>query len=263
MAATERYNRRTRWFHAGIYLTTLGLLGTGWWLLAGREGDPSPLARLAGLPDTVLHTWLGWAIAALAAAGIVLGYRAVRTFAAESVRFRRADLRWFARWPAAVFTGRFGHHEGHFDPGQRLLNVALAGSLLALVGSGAGMALLHGGPVFAVLVRIHIWATYAATALIAGHVVVAAGVLPGYRGVWRSMHLGGRLDRTVAFRLWPGWAVRHHRTALGAYVLDALGPVEAAAVQAHLGECADCRAEVAQLRRTVHRLGTHTPGSDG
>ncbi|MGP3918395.1 zf-HC2 domain-containing protein [Nonomuraea sp. 10N515B] len=251
MTTTERYDRRTRWFHAGVYLTTLGLLGTGWWLLAGREGDPSPLAWLTRLPDTVLHTWLGWALAVLVLVAVAFGRRAIRTFVTESVRFRRGDLEWFVRWPAALFTGRFGHHEGHFDPGQRVLNLALAGTLLALLTSGAGMSLLHGGPVFAVLVRIHVWTTYLATLLIAGHVLVAAGLLPGYRGVWRAMHLGGRLDRTVAFRLWPGWSVRHDPTALGAYVLDLLGPVEMAAVRAHLRECADCRAEAAQLRKTV------------
>ncbi|SFO23186.1 formate dehydrogenase subunit gamma [Actinomadura madurae] len=80
--------------------------------------------------------------------------------------------------------------------------------LLVLIGTGAGMATLHGGPVFAVLVRVHKWATYACTVLIAGHVLVASGVLPGYRGVWRSMHLGGRLDARVAGRLWPGWLER-------------------------------------------------------
>jgi anti-sigma factor RsiW len=46
-------------------------------------------------------------------------------------------------------------------------------------------------------------------------------------------------------------AGRHDPTAPGAYVLDVLGPVEMAAVQAHLRECADCRAEVVQLRKTV------------
>jgi len=30
-------------------------------------------------------------------------------------------------------------------------------------------------------------------------------VLPGYRGTWRSMHLGGRLDPAVARRIWPAW----------------------------------------------------------
>jgi formate dehydrogenase subunit gamma len=190
-------------------VATLVLLGTGWWLLSGREGDPSVLSRLTGIPDTSLHTGIGWALAAFLLAGVVVGRRGARTFLTESVRFRDGDLRWFARWPSAVFTGRFAHHEGHFDPGQRLLNLALAAVLTILVGSGAGMALLHGGPVFVVLVTLHVWGTYVGTVLIAGHVAVASGALPGYRGVWRSMHLGGRLDWRVALRLWPGWTRRH------------------------------------------------------
>lgn len=259
VAATDRWvrrhNRRTRWFHAGVYLMTLTLLGTGWWLLAGQEGRPSPLARITGTPDTTLHTVVGWAFVVLAGAGLALGFRAVRTFATESVRFRRTDLRWFARWPAATLTGRFSYHDGHFDPGQRLINLALAGGLFALIGSGAGMASLHGGPVFAVLVQVHIWATYLVTVLIAGHVAVACGVLPGYRGVWRSMHLGGRLDRSVAFRLWPGWSARQEPVSLGAYVLEALDPVETARVEEHLRNCASCQAEVADMRTTVRRIG--------
>ncbi|MBF8184378.1 cytochrome b/b6 domain-containing protein [Nonomuraea sp. K274] len=211
-AATDRWvrrhNRRTRWFHAGVYLTTLTLLGTGWWLLAGREGRPSPLAWLTGIPDTTLHTAVGWAFVALAVAGPAWGFRGARTFVRESVRFTRTDLWWFARWPAATLTGRFAHHDGHFDPGQRLINLMLAGGLLVLAGTGAGMASLHGGPVFALLAQVHVWTTQLITWLIAGHIAVASGVLPGYRGVWRSMHLGGRLDRSVAFRLWPGWAAR-------------------------------------------------------
>jgi formate dehydrogenase subunit gamma len=59
------------------------------------------------------------------------------------------------------------------------------------------------------LVRIHRWSTYLLIPLIVGHIVIASGVLPGYRGVWRSMHLGGRLDAQVAQRLWPDWTERH------------------------------------------------------
>lgn len=204
----ERYNRRTRWFHAVIYLAVLVLLATGWWLLSGREGDPSPLAGVTRIPDAALHTWAGWGLVGVAVAGLSLGARAVRTFVLESVRFRRGDLAWFARWPAALRSGRFPWHDGHFDPGQRLANLALVITLLAVVGSGAGMALLHSGPAFALLVRAHRWSTYLLTPLIAGHILIASGVLPGYRGVWRSMHLVGRLDRTVANRLWPGWLDR-------------------------------------------------------
>jgi cytochrome b subunit of formate dehydrogenase len=207
----ERYNRRTRWLHAGVYLTVLVLLATGWWLLLGREGDPSPLARATGMPDTSLHTRVGWVLVGLAAVGLVFGARAVRTFVVESVRFRRRDPAWFARWPAAVWSGRFGWHDGHFDPGQRLANIAITVGMLAVVGSGAGMALLHGGPAFVWLVRIHRWSTYLLTPVLLGHVLIASGVLPGYRGAWQSMHLGGRLDRDVARRIWPAWLERNTR----------------------------------------------------
>jgi hypothetical protein len=44
--------------------------------------------------------------------------------------------------------------------------------------------------------------------VIVGHIVVAAGILPGYRGAWRSMHLGGRVSLDTARRLWPGWTER-------------------------------------------------------
>ncbi|WP_433465165.1 cytochrome b/b6 domain-containing protein [Spirillospora sp. CA-128828] len=204
----ERYTRPTRWFHAGVYAGVLVLLATGWWLLLGHEGRPSLLARLFHMPDTTLHKDVGWALTALVVLGLVVGVRAVRTFVIESLRFRRGDARWFLRWPAAVVTGRFVRHGGHFDPGQRVANVLLAAGLLVLVGSGVGLVTLHGGPAFAVLARVHKWATYFSTVLIAGHVLVASGILPGYRGVWRSMHLGGRLDARVAGRLWPGWLER-------------------------------------------------------
>jgi len=185
------------------------LLATGWWLRLGQEGRPSVLARVTGRPDTELHDWTGWALVAVVMVGLVVGVRAAATFVLESVRFRRQDLNWLLSWPRAVLTGRFARHEGHFDPGQRIANVVLVVLLAALVVSGVGMARLHGGPVFVVMLHVHRWSTYAVTPVILGHVLVAAGVLPGYRGVWRSMHLGGRLDREVARRLWPGWLERH------------------------------------------------------
>jgi formate dehydrogenase subunit gamma len=201
----RRFGRGTRWLHAVGYVVILALLGTGWWLLLGREGDPSPLARITGSADPTLHTRAGWLLVILATVVVVVGARGVGGFVAESVRLRRRELAWFRRWPAAVLTGRFGWHDGRFDPGQRIANVILLSAGVAVLGSGAGMALLHGGDAFAWLVRIHRWSTYALTPVLLGHIVIAAGVLPGYRGAWRSMHLGGRLDPAVARRLWPGW----------------------------------------------------------
>lgn len=204
----ERNNRRTRWFHLGVYVGVLVLLATGWWLLLGQEGRPSVLAEATGLADTDLHVFVGYLLAALAAVGIVLGRRAVSTLLQDSVRFRRGDLAWFGAWPRALFTGRFARHEGHFDPGQRMANLVMIGLLVVLVGSGLGLAAVSGGPTFVWLARLHRWSTYLFTPVVLGHITIAAGLLPGYRGVWRAMHLGGRLRLADARRVWPGWTQR-------------------------------------------------------
>ena len=204
----ERYSRPARWFHAAIYLTVLVLMGTGWWLTLGHEGQPSPLSRVTGLPDTQLHVWAGWVMTAIVVAGLLLGVRSAITFTVESLRFSRGDVGWLRSWPRAALTGRFLYHDGHFDPGQRIANLVIAVLLAILVLTGVLMAQLHGGPLFAVLVWVHRWATYVVTPVILGHILIAVGVLPGYRGVWRSMHLGGRLPVAVARRLWPGWLHR-------------------------------------------------------
>lgn len=210
MAPTvERYRRSARWLHALGYTGVLLLLFTGVWLLIGREGDPSPVSDVTGLTDTQLHVWVGWGLAGLAGAWLVFGLRGLAGFVLESVRFRRDDLAWFRGWPRALVTGRFPRHDGRFDPGQRLANLALLACLTAVIGSGVAMAWLHGGPAFVWLVPIHRWSTYALLPLVGGHVAIAAGVLPGYRGVWRSMHLGGRLPESVARRLWPAWHERY------------------------------------------------------
>jgi formate dehydrogenase subunit gamma len=204
----ERYPRSARRYHAAIYVVTLLLLATGWWLLAGREGDPSPIARLTGIPDARLHVWLGWALLIAALAPLPFAIRGVRTFVQETVRFERGDARWLARLPIAMFTGRFAPHGGHFDPGQRIANLAIVALLGALVVSGVALFFVHAGPGFALMAAIHKVATYAFTVVIVGHIVVASGILPGYRGAWRSMHLGGRLRLDTARRLWPGWTRR-------------------------------------------------------
>jgi formate dehydrogenase subunit gamma len=211
VSTVERYQRFTRWLHVAVYTTILILMATGTWLLVGQEGDPSPLSRVTGVSDAHLHVWVGWVAIGVLVAGMVTRYRHAWSFAVESTRFQRSDVAWFRRWPAALFTGRFARHEGQLDPGQRLATVALGVAVLAVMATGAAMALLHGGPAFVWLVRVHRWSTYALIPLIVGHIVIAAGVLPGYRGVWRSMHLGGRLDADVAHRLWPAWTEQQNR----------------------------------------------------
>jgi cytochrome b subunit of formate dehydrogenase len=204
----NRHPRRVRLFHAAVYLTTLPLLLTGWWLLLGGEGNPSPLARLFGTGDTRVHVWFGRVLLVVALVPLVAGRKGIVTFVKETFRIDRGDGRWWVRWPAGALTGRFGRHEGRFDPGQRVANVVIVIGLLVLTGTGIALTLLHGGPVFAQLARIHKWTTYIVTPFILGHMLIAFSVLPGYRGVWRSMHLGGRVPEGTARRVWPGWAER-------------------------------------------------------
>lgn len=202
-AHVVRHNRRTRLFHAAVAAITVPLLATGWWLLTGHEGRPSVLARLAGVADTEIHRWAGWILAGLALVPLTVGVRATATFVRETLRVDRGDGQWFLRWPLGAVTGRFGHHRGHFDPGQRLANIGFLVTLATLGVTGVGLTILHGGPTFSWLVRLHRLATYALTPLVIGHVVIAAGVLPGYRGARRAMGLTGRVPVATARRLWP------------------------------------------------------------
>jgi formate dehydrogenase subunit gamma len=204
----ERHSRRARWFHAAVYLAALPVLFTGWWLLAGEEGNPSPLARALGVADIRVHVWFGRILAILAVVAIVVGRKGIATFVRETFRRDRGDGRWLLRWPSGALTGRFARHEGEFDPGQRVANVVIVGGLVVLVTTGIALTFLHGGRTFAVLAKIHLWTTILVTPFILGHVLIALGVLPGYRGVWRAMHLGGRVPEETARRLWPGWTER-------------------------------------------------------
>jgi formate dehydrogenase subunit gamma len=157
--------------------------------------------------DIRVHVWAGRALAAVALVAVAVGWRGTRTFLRETFRRDRGDGGWWRRWPVGALTGRFARHEGTFDPGQRVANVVIVGGLALLVGTGIALTLLHGGRLFAVLAKVHLWTAIVVTPVIAGHLLIALGVLPGYRGVWRSM-FGGRVRDETARRLWPGWAER-------------------------------------------------------
>jgi formate dehydrogenase subunit gamma len=156
-----------------------------------------------GAPDTEVHRTGGWVLVGLAVCGVTLGERAAWTFVRETARLDRGDGRWFRRWPVGALTGRFAPHRGHFDPGQRLANVAFVATLGTLIGSGIALTTLSGGSTFATLVKVHRGATYALTALVVGHVVLVSGVLPGYRGAWRAMLGRGGVTVATTRRLWP------------------------------------------------------------
>lgn len=198
-----RNNLATRGLHAAVAVSTVVLLGTGWWLRSGREGRSSVLADVLDAPDTDVHRIAGWMLAGLVAGALTLGVRGAWTFARETARIDRGDRRWFRHWPAGALTGRFAPHRGHFDPGQRIANLAFVATLGVLIGSGIALTTLSGGSTFAALVRLHRGATYVLTVLVVGHIVIVSGALPGYRGAWRAMAGRGRVPAATARRLWP------------------------------------------------------------
>lgn len=209
----RRYSRRTRWLHTFVYLVTIILFATGGWLLFGREGKPSILARLSSLPDTEIHIDAGWVLLALGVISVTIGWRGTHSFWRETLRFSRSDATWLVKWPPALFSGRFPRHDGHFDPGQRVANVAIVGLLVALIASGVTLVGVSGGSTFVWALRIHKWSTIALAPILLGHVVIASGLFPGYRGVWRSIHWRGELSRETAARLWPAWTEKQAGTA--------------------------------------------------
>lgn len=158
---------------------------------------------MLGAPDTEVHRTAGRVLVGLAVGGPVVGLRGTLTFVRETLRVDRGDAGRFRRWPRGALTGRFGRHRGRFDPDRRLMNLALVGAFGAVIVSGVALTELSGGPTFATMVRVHRGATYVLTALVAGHLVVALGLLPGYRVVWRAMHGRGRVPEATARRLWP------------------------------------------------------------
>lgn len=204
-----------RRLHAALYLVTLALLASGVALLG--EGI-RPLESVFGghVASARAHRALGSALIAAAVLLALTRPRAVRWFLAESARFRRRELSWFAAYPTFVLRpsrNAPAPHEGHFDPGQRVFNLVVVVALLALSATGVLMSFPRAfvPAVFAWSLRIHRAATWALLAAVAGHVLVASGVLRAYRGVWRAMHAGGRVPRELAERLWPRWAERAAR----------------------------------------------------
>jgi len=214
-APLVRNGRPARWLHTLIYLSTLFLAYSGIAVLL--EGHPA-LARPFGghVPTATSHRLVGYGLLVAAALVAVVWWRAAGRFVANSVRFSRIDLRWLAGYPRMALTpGRSepALHRGHFDPGQRVFNVLLVLTFLVLgvTGIAMGMPERFLPSVFGWSLRIHELGTWVLIGLVAGHLLLASGLLPGYRGVWRAMHLGGRVPAATARRLWPLWSTAPQR----------------------------------------------------
>jgi formate dehydrogenase subunit gamma len=181
------------------------------------EGSPALEALFGGHLSTARwHRWVGFGLLGFGVLVAVVRPGPSAWFLFESVRFRRKDLGWFSRYPSFLLRpARYppAPHDGHFDPGQRVFNVLVVVSLVALAATGAVMSFPDRflPAAFGASLRIHRAATWVLGIAVAGHLVVASGVLPGYRGVWRAMHRDGRVPAALGELLWPKWARRQER----------------------------------------------------
>jgi formate dehydrogenase subunit gamma len=220
-APVARNGRRARLLHTLVYLSTLFLAYGGIALLF--EAHPGLAKPLGGHVATATsHRLVGYGLLSFAVLVAVVWWRAAGRFVTNSVRFSRLDLRWLAGYPRMALTparSRPVPHRGHFDPGQRVFNVLLVLTFLVLGVTGIvmGMPERFLPSVFGWSLRIHKLATWVLIGLVAGHLLLASGLLPGYRGVWRAMHLGGRVPAATARRLWPVWSAAPPRQRVAAH----------------------------------------------
>ena len=159
---------------------------------------------------------MGFALAVLPVAVVTLRPRVVRRFLADSLTFARTDAAWVRAYPRFLLAPRRNapaRHGGHFDPGQRVMNVVLVLSLVALTLTGIVMSFPEriSPAAFAWSLGAHRVSTIVLVLALAGHIVVASGILPAYRGVWRAMHGDGRVPARLAARLWPAWTEAQRR----------------------------------------------------
>jgi formate dehydrogenase subunit gamma len=185
-----------------LFFSGISLLG---------EGKPALEAVLGGHVSAAhWHRWIGFGLVGLAALVLALRPAASRKFLAHSIAFRSADLGWFVTYPSFLVRPRRhspARHEGHFDPGQRAMNLVIVLSLIVLSATGIIMSFPQRVTpmTFAWSLRIHRAATWVLAGAVGGHVLVASGILRAYRGVWRAMHGDGRVRGHLADRLWPRW----------------------------------------------------------
>ena len=209
-ARVLRNARAARRLHLLVYVGITLLVVSGISLLG--NGIPRIEALFGGHESTGRwHRWIGFALIGLAILVSLVRSRSVGRFLRESVRFRAADLDWFLTYPRFVTRPARNDpapHEGHFDPGQRVFNcvIVLAFVLLSVTGLFMSFPEKFTPAVFAWSFRFHRWATWAIVVAVVGHVLIASGFLRAYRGVWRAMHGSGRVDASLARRLWPRWA---------------------------------------------------------
>jgi formate dehydrogenase subunit gamma len=187
----RRFSRTERTLHWVNALGFLTLLGSGLILYLPR------LSILVGRRPVVkdIHFWsgIGW-VSALALVALLGDRRGLLRMARELDGFERDDIRWLKRIRPAP--------QGRFNAGQKL-NAALNAAFLVLF-LLSGLLLFFGERDtrfrFASTVVLHDGLTFAATALLVGHLYLSL-IHPATRHALRGMTVG-----TVS----EDWARAHH-----------------------------------------------------
>lgn len=208
-----RHGRDTRRAHLGVAVAVIALVFSGLGL-AGLL--PAQVVSLLGG-----HVWLDTThrlFGLIFSVAFVLLALAVpvrtRGLMDDLSKFRRSDARWplaFLQFSLHPERHRPPHHDGRFDPGQRVVFIGLGGSLVLLVASGVVLYIAPSSArlVLAWGVRVHIVATVVLIACACLHILAGSGLLRSHRGVARSVFGDGRVRLSLARRLWPTWAREH------------------------------------------------------
>ena len=207
-----RHGHDTRLMHWAVAAAVIALVVSG----LGLAGlIPDPVTSLLGghLWFDTMHRLFGLIFsAALVLVSLLVPGRTLGLLGDVS-DFRRSDVRWplaFLRFSLHPQRSRPPHHDGRFDPVQRVVFLGLGGSLVLLVASGIVLyfAPTYSRLVLAWAVRVHISATAVLIVCVCIHILAGSGLLPTHRGVARAMFGNGRVRLSLARRLWPGWARR-------------------------------------------------------
>lgn len=210
-ATVRRHGVGARILHAGFAIVILGLVVTG--LALGERLGDSLVAALGG------HTLVGWVhrqsgfLVALAVIGAFVFVPATFRLVREMLRFRPGDGAWFRGFTAYCLAPRdrpAPHHDGRFDPGQRIVFLAMVAVVLVLATSGIVMYLVPTGSptLFGWAIRAHVGAALLLGVSVVVHIIIGSGLLPSHRGVARGIFGDGRVRTALANRLWPDWATR-------------------------------------------------------
>lgn len=163
-----------------------------------------------------LHQWLGVAFAAAALVLTLLLPRRILRVARDALSFRRGDGRWMLRFAQHYLRPHrypAPFHDGRFDPAQRIVLIGLIVGVGLVVASGI---VLYTVPemsrsAFRFTIRTHITGAWLLLGCVAVHVFAGLGLPHTHRGLPRAMFGDGRVTRSLAETLWPGWAQRQRK----------------------------------------------------